>query len=154
MTTDVYWFHSHFGETAMRKRIGMGICVALLAGAIVAPAHGQTAAGSPQKNGSDKSTGNAQTNGTDGQRKSGQVVHQDFSKVQASKPAGLSPAATPANQGTTQGSNGGNGGGNSAEKEKFRQEFGPTQVNKKNDAIAPSGSGGKPKTGVKMQSPK
>ena len=142
----------------MRKQIEAGICVALLAGAILAPAHAQTANGSAQKSGNNKSTGNAQTNGTDGQRKSGQVVHQDFSKVQASKPQGLLPAATPANQGATQGTNGGNGGGNNAAKEKFRQEFGPTQANKKNDAIAPSGSGGqggKPKTSdAKAQSPK
>lgn len=144
MITDAYWFHSQFGETAMRKQIETGIFAALLAGVILAPAHAQKAS---------KSTGNTQTNGTDGQRKSGQVVHQDFSKVQASK-----PAATPANQGTTQGATSSNSGGNSAEKEKFRQEFAPMQASKKNDAIEPSGSGGqggKPKTaGAKTQSPK
>ena len=141
----------------MRMQIRTGVGVVLLAQAILMTVHAQTANGNPKKNGNNQSTGNAQTNGTDGQRKSGQVVHQDFNKVQASKPESPSASATPANQGATQGSAGGNNGAANS-KIKFRQEFGPTQANKKNVPITPSGSGGqggKPKTAdAKTQSPK
>ena len=141
----------------MRMQIKTGIGMVLLAQAILMTVHAQTANGSPKKTGNNQSAGNAQTNGTDGQRKSGQVVHQDFGKVQASKPEDPSTPATQPNQGATQGSAGGNNGAANS-KTKFRQEFGPTQANKKNDVIAPSGSGGqdgKPKAAdAKTQSPK
>jgi len=141
----------------LRMKIETGIGVALLIGAILMTVHAQTANGSQKKTRNNQSAGNAQTSGTDGQRKSGQVVHQDFGKVQASKPEDPSTPATPANQGATQGSAGGNNGAANS-KTKFRQEFGPTQANKKNDVIAPSGSGGhegKPKSAdAKAQSPK
>lgn len=129
----------------MRTQIKTGIGVAMLAGAILATAHAQTAQGSQKKSGNSQATVHTQTNGTDGERKSGQVVHQDYDKVQAGKPEGPSG---PPDQRVTQGSTAENKG-TADSKTKFRQEFGPTQANKKNDVIAPSGSGGKggkPKT--------
>ncbi len=138
----------------MRMQIKTGVAVAMLAGAILATANAQSAKQSPQKNGSNQGPGNAQTNGANAQRKSGQVVHQDYDKVQSGKPEG--PSAPP-NQSAAQASTADNNGAANS-KTKFRQEFGPTQANKKNDAIAPSGSGGKggkPKsTDAKPQSPK
>jgi hypothetical protein len=138
----------------MRMQIKTGIGVALLAGSILMTVHAQTANVSSKKNGNNQSAGNSQTNGADGQRKSGQVVHQDYDKVQAGKPEG--PSAPP-NQSGTQGSTADNNGV-AKSKTKFRQEYGPTQANKKNDVITPSGPGGqdgKPKTAdAKKQAPK
>jgi hypothetical protein len=138
----------------MQMQIETGIGVALLAGSILMTVHAQTANVSPKKNGNNQSAGISQTNSTDGQRKSGQVVHQDYDKVQAGKPEGQS---APPNQSGTQGSTADNNGV-AKSKTKFRQEFGPTQANKKNDLITPSGPGGldgKPKTAdAKKQAPK
>ena len=91
----------------MRMHVRTGIGVAMLAGAILATAHAQTAQGSQQKSGNNQGKSNTQTNGADGQRKSGQVVHQDYNKVQAGKPEGQS---APPNQSGTQGSTADNNG--------------------------------------------
>ena len=69
----------------MKIQVQAGICLALLASVIPIAAHAQTANGSPQKTGDKQGTGTAETNGTSGQRKSGQVVHQDFGRVQENK---------------------------------------------------------------------
>jgi hypothetical protein len=139
----------------MKIQVHTGICLALLASATLLVANAQTSNGSPQNNGSKQSTGTSETNGATGQRKDGQVVHQDFGHVQASKPKSGAAIAPSPNEGETQGS-----AGNSAtnSKIKVRQEFGPSQTNKKDDVIVPGGTGGqggKPKTtDAKTQSPK
>jgi len=115
-------------------------------------ANAQSANGSQQNTGNKQSTGAAQTNGATGQRKSGQVVSQDYNKVPASMPNELATLAPHLNQNVAQGS-----GGNAGEKIKVRQEFGPQQASKRNDAPAQpasGGNGGKPKTDTKTQSPK
>lgn len=139
----------------MKNQVHTGIYLALLAGAALMPANAQTPSGGQQNNGKEPGISTTQANGATGQRKSGQVVHQDFGKAQAEKPKGGTAIAPEPNAGDSQGP-GGNGAQNS--KMKVRQEFGPTQANKKNDVVAPAGSngqGGKPKaTDAKTQAPK
>lgn len=129
----------------MKIQVQAGICLALLASVIPIAAHAQTANGSPQKTGDKQGTGTAETNGTSGQRKSGQVVHQDFGRVQENKSNGSAAPAPIAN---------GNGAQESSMK--VRQEFGPQQVNKRTDLVAPpaGSNGGKPRTNANKQAPK
>lgn len=142
----------------MRMLFRTGICFAALAAAALGTAQAQQTGGSKQNSGNKPSTDTAQTNSTNGQRKDGQVVHQDFGQVKASRPDTLAVAPpAPSGQG---GSAGSNGAANS--KAKVRQEFGPTQANKRNDALVQdtlvqagsSSNGGKPKSDAKAQSPK
>ncbi len=137
----------------MRMLFRTGICFAALAGAALGAAQAQQTSGSKQNSGNKPSTDTAQTNSANGQRKDGQVVHQDFPRAQASRPDSLAVTApTPSGQGGSAGSNGA-----ASSKTKFRQEFGPTQANKRNDALVQAGSssnGGQPKSDSKAQSPK
>ena len=137
----------------MRMLFRTGICFAALAAAALGAAQAQQTGGNKQNSGNKPSTDTAQTNSTNGQRKDGQVVHQDFGQVKASRPDTLTVAApTPSGQGGSVGSN-----GTANAKTKVRQEFGPTQANKRNDALVQAGessNGGKPKSGSKAQSPK
>jgi hypothetical protein len=137
------------GDIAMKIEVPTRMCVALLSSAMLLPVVAQTS------NGSQPSQGSSQTNGATGQRKDGQVVHQDFPKAQSSAATNRASIAQSPNVSDARGS-AGNGAANS--KVKVRQEFGPTQANKKNDVVvpaAPGGSDGKPKAaGAKTQTPK
>ena len=131
----------------MKIEVHAVICLALLASASQMPANAQTANGSQQNNGNKQTTSTVQTNG---QKKSGQVMHPDYDNARSSMPNELAALAPHLKQTAAQVSGSGNGG----EKIKVRQEFGPQQASKHNDAVVAPGSGSKPKTDTKAQAPK
>ena len=136
----------------MGMHIRTGICLVALAAVTVGLGISQQTAGSKQDNASKQNTGTAQTSG---QRKSGQVVHQDYNSSVAPMPNELTTLARRSNENGAQAS--GNGGGTQEAKIRVHQEFGPQQASRRGDSIAPSGSGsgaGKAKTDSAAQSPK
>ena len=137
----------------MRMQIRAAICLTILAVAGMlgqASIHAQQSTGTQSGNASKQSdkgkqkSAITQAHDAKGSGGSDLKVRQEFGPQNVSKPSEQSTTANPPGQSGAQGS------GNSStptSKHVSHQEFGPTQANKKNDVIVPSGSngqGGKP----------